>query len=69
MISRKMMIAKLAGLGVLLGLSSSVVGSPWKGIANAQMSMAMPEPGQTTQFRRLEQPLGLKIVVVAGGAA
>lgn len=67
--SRKTIIAKLTGLGLLLGLSSSVAILSGSGIANAQMPMAMPKPGQTTQFRRLEQPLGLKIGVVAGGAA
>ncbi|MGH2415071.1 MAG: cupredoxin domain-containing protein, partial [Microcystaceae cyanobacterium] len=58
--SRKMIIANLAGFGLFLGLSSSV--------ALAQIPRKMPEPGQTHQFRRIEQPLGLKIGVVAGGA-
>lgn len=59
--SRKTVVASLAGLGLLLGISSSV--------AIAQTPMAMPSSKQNTQFRRIEQPLGLKIGVVAGSAA
>lgn len=59
--SRKTVVASLAGLGLLLGISSSV--------AIAQTPMAMPSSKQNTQFRRIEQPLGLKIGVVAGSAS
>lgn len=69
MISKKVVMANLAGMGLWLGLFSSLTVLPEADSANAQMPMATPEAEQPTQFRRLEQPLGLKIGVVAGGAA
>ncbi|MBD2073745.1 cupredoxin domain-containing protein [Phormidium sp. FACHB-592] len=68
MFNRKTLVAELAGLGLFLGLASSVALLSSSDYANAQMAMAMPDH-QTTQFHRLEQPLGLKIGVVVGGAA
>ncbi len=68
MVSRKTLVAKLAGLGLFLGLAASGALLSSSDYANAQMPMAMPEH-QTTQFHRLEQPLGLKIGVTVGGAA
>ncbi|XGV95078.1 MAG: cupredoxin domain-containing protein [Leptolyngbya sp. BL-A-14] len=69
MFSRKMTVAKLAGLGFALSLAASAVLLPSTDNAHAQMPMEPTPSGQSTQFRRLEQPLGLKIGVVAGGAA
>jgi plastocyanin domain-containing protein len=66
MVSRKTLVIKLAGFGLFLGLASSGALLFSSGYANAQMPMS---GHQTTQFHRLEQPLGLKIGVVAGGAA
>lgn len=55
------LIGGLAGVGVLLSLTS--------GTAQAQMEVEMPASAseQTSQFRRLEQPLGTKIAVTLGG--
>lgn len=69
MMSRKTIVSRLAGFGGFLVLTASVILLPSNDNASAQMPMASPEPGQSTQFRRLEQPLGLKIGVAAGGAA
>lgn len=63
MLSKKTILANLAGLGFLLGFSS--------GVAVAQMPHEMPVSSSefTTQFRRIEQPLELKVGVTIGGAA
>lgn len=62
MLSTSRIWGSLAGVGLLLGITSNVV---------AQMPVEMPvqssEP--TTQFRRLEQPLGLKVGITLGGVA
>jgi plastocyanin domain-containing protein len=68
MISRKI-ISRLAGLGIVLGLTASTALFSATDNASAQMPMAMPESEPHQSFRRLEQPLGLKIGVAAGGAA
>ncbi|HEY9896528.1 MAG TPA: cupredoxin domain-containing protein [Candidatus Sericytochromatia bacterium] len=68
MVSRKTLVAKLAGLGFFLGLASSGALLSSSDYANAQMPMAMPDH-QATPFQRLKQPLGLKIGVAVGGAA
>lgn len=60
MLRKKTIVGNLIGLGFLLGMTSSV--------AVAEMSMEMPVSSeQTTQFRRIEQPLGLKAAVTLGG--
>lgn len=68
-VRRKPIVSRLAGVGLFLGLAASAVLLPLRDNVNAQMPMTKPESGQATQFRRLEQPLGLKIGVAAGGAA
>ena len=49
----------LAGLGLLLGSTSGAVAA----------TMPASSPEQTSQFRRIEQPLGLKAAVTVGGLA
>lgn len=62
MFSKSKIWGSLAGLGLLLGTAS--------GAALAQMPAEMPaESSQTSQFRRIEQPLGLKVGVILGGSA
>lgn len=63
MLIKKAMIGSIASLGLALGVAS--------GGAAAQMNHQMPasETSPTSQFRRIEQPLGLKISVTAGGIA
>jgi len=62
MFSRSQIWGSLAGLGLLFGTASGVV--------VAQMPHEMPgEVARTNQFRRLEQPLGLKVGVTVGGIA
>jgi plastocyanin domain-containing protein len=58
MFSRSQIWGSLAGLGLLLGTAS------------AQMPHEMPgEIAPKNQFRRIEQPLGLRVGVTAGGIA
>lgn len=64
MFSKKTVFSSLAGLGFLLGVTSNV--------ALAQMPHQMSPNSseeQTAQFRRIEQPLGLKVGVTVGGIA
>jgi plastocyanin domain-containing protein len=63
MLSKKTILGNFIGLGFLLGFSS--------GVAVAQMPHEMPvsSSDSTTQFRRIEQPLGLKVAVTIGGTA
>ena len=63
MFSKSNIWGSLAGLGLLLGTAS--------GVAVAQMDDVMPVSSseQTSQFRRVEQPLGLKVGVTLGGLA
>ena len=56
---RHLHLGAIAGLGLLLGTTS--------GIAQAQTPTHSPE--HTSQFRRIEQPLGLKVGVTLGGLA
>lgn len=58
MFSKSNIWGSLVGLGLLLGTAS--------GAAAAQMPAAS---SQTSQFRRIEQPLGLKVGVTLGGLA
>jgi len=60
--SKKRIFGSLFGLGFLLGVTSNV--------ATAQMPHEMSPDASaevTTQFRRIEQPLGLKVGVTLGG--
>jgi plastocyanin domain-containing protein len=61
MLSKKLILGNLVGLGFLLGISS--------GVAVAQMPMEMPHSTteENVQFRKIEQPLGLKLGVTLGG--
>jgi plastocyanin domain-containing protein len=59
MFSRKMMIGSLAGLGFWLSLTA--------GVAVAQMPDKPSK--QADQFRRIEQPLELRVAVTMGGLA
>lgn len=62
MFSRSQIWGSLTGLGLLLGTASGTV--------MAQMPYEMPgEIAPTNQFRRIEQPLGLKVSVTVGGIA
>jgi plastocyanin domain-containing protein len=62
MLNKKVIIGSVASLGMMLGIAS--------GEAAAQMPHQISsETAPTTQFRRIEQPLGLKISVTAGGIA
>lgn len=54
---KKILLGNLAGLGVLFSATA----------ATAQMPMASPQ--ETTQFRRIDQPTGLKLGVTVGGLA
>lgn len=61
------MLRKRTILGNLIGLGFWLSGT---GIAVAQMPVEMPASSEpTTQFRRIEQPLGLKAGVTIGGIA
>ena len=63
MFSKSKIWGGIAGLGLLLSTASGVV--------VAQMPASMPThlSEQTSQFRRIEQPLGLKVGVTLGGLA
>jgi plastocyanin domain-containing protein len=58
MLSKSKIWGSLAGLGLLVGVATGAYA-------------AMPAQGsvQTNQFRRIEQPLGVKVGVTAGGIA
>ena len=58
MLSTSRIWGSLAGVGLLLGITSNVV---------AQIPVKPSEP--TTQFRQIEQPLGLKVGITLGGVA
>ncbi len=61
MLNNRKILGTLTGLGLLLGTAGNTV---------AQMSTEMPgHSSPTGEFRRLEQPLGLKLGVTAGGLA
>lgn len=65
MLLKKVMISSIASLGLALGVG-------WGGaVAQTNHNMDMPssETSETTQFRRIEQPLGFKIGVTATGLA
>ncbi len=58
MLSKSKIWGSLAGLGLLLGVATG---------ANAEMPAQASV--QTNQFRRIEQPLGVKAAVTGGGIA
>ncbi|MEO1764904.1 MAG: hypothetical protein AAFR83_23800 [Cyanobacteria bacterium J06629_18] len=59
MFNKKNIIASLAGIGFLIAIASP---------AMAQMPVEMPvSKEENVQFRRIEQPLGLKAAVSLGG--
>ena len=60
MFNQSKVVGSLLGLGVLLALSSNMV------IAK-EVEMSAMAGEQTSQFRKIEQPLGLKLAVIAGG--
>ena len=61
MFTKSKIFGSIAGLGLLFGTASSV--------ATAQMPTEIPAHSseQTSQFRRIEQPLALKVGVTLGG--
>ena len=59
MFSKSKMIGSLAGLGFFLTLTPNV--------ALAEMNMSASTEKQTSQFQKIEQPLGLKLAVALGG--
>ena len=61
MLNKRKIFGTLTGLGLLLGAAGGAV---------AQMPTEMPNHSSPTEeFRRIEQPLGLKIGVTVGGLA
>lgn len=61
MFSRKKIVGNFVGLGFLLSISS--------GVAVAQMPVEMATSAHNGQFRRIEQPLVLRVGVTIGGIA
>ncbi|NWF60334.1 MAG: cupredoxin domain-containing protein [Fischerella sp.] len=63
MLSNKVIIGSIASLGLVFGIA--------EGQTMAQMTHEIPtsETSQTTQFRRIEQPLWVKGAITAGGLA
>ena len=59
MFSKSKMIGSLVGLGFFLTLTPNV--------ALAEMNMSASTEKQTSQFQKIEQPLGLKLAVALGG--
>lgn len=59
MFSKSKILGSIAGVGILIGVVSNV--------ATAQIPAHSPE--NTTEFRRIEQPLALKLGVTLGGLA
>ena len=59
MLSKSKIVGSLAGLGFFLALTPN--------IALAEMNMPASAEKQTSQFQKIEQPLGLKIAVALGG--
>lgn len=59
MFSKNQILGSITGLGLLLGIAS--------GITAAEMPAPTSTP--TNQFRRIEQPIGLKVGVTVGGLA
>ncbi|MBW4473267.1 MAG: cupredoxin domain-containing protein [Stenomitos rutilans HA7619-LM2] len=68
MIYKKKIVVRLTSLSLIMSLALSTVLLSSQGNVNAQMSMEKTEAGRA-KFHHLEQPLGLQIGVVVGGAA
>ncbi|MCC0175670.1 hypothetical protein I4641_01580 [Waterburya agarophytonicola K14] len=64
MFNKSKIYGSLAGLGFFLAITSNIA------LAQKEMEVEMPAfPGeQTSQFQKIEQPLGLKLAVALGGA-
>lgn len=58
MLRKSKIWGSVIGLGLLLGIASGV---------NAAEQMRSHHSEQTSQFRRIEQPLGLKVAISLGG--
>ena len=75
MLSKSKMIGSLAGLGFFLALIPNITLAeavrPWRcSIAQGtrtKMDMPASTEKQTSQFQRIEQPIGLKLAVALGG--
>lgn len=63
MFNRKKIVSSLAGLGFILALTIN------SALAQNHQEVEMPaEAGeQTSQFQKIEQPIGLKLAVALGG--
>jgi plastocyanin domain-containing protein len=62
MFNKNRIVGSLAGLGFFLTLTISSV------LAQANKDVEMPaSAGETSQFQKIEQPLGLKLAVALGG--
>lgn len=59
MFSKSKMVGSLAGLGFFLALTPNV--------GLAEMEMPALTEKQTSQFQKIEQPIGLKLAVALGG--
>ena len=59
MLSKSKMVGSLAGLGFFLALTPNV--------GLAEMEMPASAEKQTSQFQKIEQPIGLKLAVALGG--
>ena len=75
MLSKSKMVGSLAGLGFFLALTPNITLAeavrPWRcSIAQGtrtKMDMSASAEKQTSQFQKIEQPLGLKLAVALGG--
>lgn len=63
MFNKNKIVSSLAGLGFILALTIN------SALAQSNQEIEMPaSPGeQTSQFQKIEQPVGLKIAVALGG--
>ncbi|MEB3182363.1 MAG: cupredoxin domain-containing protein [Nostocaceae cyanobacterium] len=61
MLSKKLIIANIASLGLWLGFSEG------KAVAQMNHEMSKTAESQTTEFRRIPQPLWVKGAVITGG--
>ena len=63
MFNKTKIYASLAGLGLFLALTPNMA------LAQKEMEVEMPASAveQTSQFQKIEQPIGLKLAVALGG--